>query len=73
MATGCSTPVPVSEPKYDAVELINYEKCISVFVDTFTYKYRDATQKATVDYLTNLPKTLDLAKQSCKSLKPVKK
>ena len=68
LLTGCSTPTPESKPEYDEVELMVYEKCVSAFVDTFTDR-----NKNTLAYVSNLPETLNLAQESCKSLKPIKK
>jgi len=30
LLTGCSTPTPESEPKYDELELIKYENCLQL-------------------------------------------
>jgi hypothetical protein len=66
MATGCSAPTP--EAKYDEVELMVYEKCISAFMDTLTNR-----QNNNLEYLTNLPYHLGIAQKECKELKPIKK
>jgi hypothetical protein len=63
MVTGCSTPVPVSEPEYDAVELMVYNLCIEKIVDGFLDK----------GFFGMVPTFIENAEEECKELKPLKK
>jgi hypothetical protein len=63
MVTGCSSPVPVSEPEYDEVELMVYNLCIEKMVSNYLDK----------GFFGMVPTFIENAEEECKELKPLKK
>jgi hypothetical protein len=63
MATGCSTPVPVSELEYDAVDLMVYNLCIEKIVDGYLDK----------GFFLMVPTFIQNTEGECKELKPLQK